>query len=700
MKRRDFLKSMGMVAPVPFLLHNTPVSAFGGLSMFPVLDDCSAITDRVMVVIRLAGANDGLNMLIPVNQYDTYANLRPNIRIKDTGAHAYINLDTGLPLNDQLGLHPSFTGIKSLYEDGKIAIVNGVGYPSANRSHFASENTMFVAKDGNSNNVRDNGWVGDYLNRAFPGSADNPTEAMPDPLGIQLGEKNTILSFYSKAASKNTSYNLTGFQSALLNIPNPPLSSAMPAPAVSDYADALAYVGNIERAMDAYYDRVFGVYTVGRNSTVVYPDTSLGNQLKIIARLIKGGSRTRIYFANLGGFDNHVEQVVQGNSHRGKHAELLSEFNDAVLAFQTDIANLGIEDRVVTVTFSEFGRTVTENSNFGTDHGDLAPMLVIGKNIVPGINGDHPDLGNLGEDGSRYSADERKFDYRQVYTTLLQDWLGASDDALVGTPLKNFTNRKLDLIPDPQNADPDCLTESLLPTCTETTLEEIVTEAIVTAEGWTYYAPAGYTGTEYLFAVEHMPSGEGANTENFTLQVKIKKTVCGVNNRNYLMGQQNKEATFVPGQLIELNVVGTPAPNGFVNMRLYQDNTPFENAATDANQFKIANDIAFKSGLIWVKSSMGFNPETDIRENGLGFNMQVLPLPETITGVDIGRDFFQWNGLNSFDGDYLLPLIRVTDKDGFADYPSNPEPGFMWFNSSTGKLMGYDGVQWKELKKP
>lgn len=697
MKRRDFLKSLGMVAPVPLLLNNTPVSILNSLSMYPVLEDCSAITDRVMVVLRLAGANDGLNSVIPIDQYDTYANLRPTIRIKDSGAHAYINLDSTLPVAEQMGLHPNLTGIKSLYDDGKVSLIHGVGYPASNRSHFASENTMFAAKDGNTNAVLDDGMIGNYLNVAFPGAAENPTPEMPDPLAMQLGENNPISTFISKDAAKDTSYNLTAYQDALLQIPNP--ATSISAPSNSEYEDTLEYVRNIESVMDAYYTRIFAVYTVGRNSTVTYPDTSMGNQLKIIARLIKGGSKTRVYMTNLGSFDNHANQVEAGSSHIGTHADLLAEFNDSLVAFQADLVNLGLDERVITVTFSEFGRTVDENSNNGTDHGDLAPMFVIGTNIVPGIIGQHPDLSNLGDDGRRYAEEERKFDYRQVYTTLLQDWLGASDLALNSSPLKNFTNKKLDLIPDPQNADPDCLTESLLTGCDPNSLDQITAVALITTDGWTYYAPSGYTGTDYLFAVEHQPTGAGANTTVFTLEVKIKYAVCGVNDRLYLLGQGGNEATYVPGQIVELNVTGSEQPNGFVNMRLYKYNIPFDNANLDADQFMIDNDVAYKSGEMWVKSTMGFDPSADIRANGSGFNMQVLPLPETLTGQDSGREFFQWNGMESFDGDLLIPLIRVTDADGAAAYPSNPAPGYMWFNPSTGKLMGYDGVQWKELRK-
>ncbi|CAD7809048.1 hypothetical protein CHRY9390_01932 [Chryseobacterium aquaeductus] len=426
MNRRKFLQMASMAGVgTPFLLNGMPTRFLNQFLDFNV--NCDAVNDRVLVILRMAGANDGLNTVIPVSQYDTYANLRPNIKIANTGTGSYINLDNTVASAKQVGLHPSMTAFKSLYDSGKLTLMNGVGYPNPNYSHFRSENLMFSGKDGSNNQDLFDGIFGRYLGSLYPGLAGNPTTQSPDPLAIQLGNLNPCL-FYEHTVEKNIEYNLTGFQTTLFN--------TLTIPVNSEYNDLLDYIKGVATSMDSYYNRVMQVFNAGNNSTVTYPNSSLGKQLKVVARLIKGGSKTKIFQVNLGGFDTHVNQIQSGSTQLGNHSNLLGDISNSIAAFQTDIEALGIGNKILTVSFSEFGRQVRENASLGTDHGDLAPFFIVGSNISGGIMGDHPVFTNA--TSYYYNQNQRRYDYRQIFASLMQDWLGADSGLIASAELQSF----------------------------------------------------------------------------------------------------------------------------------------------------------------------------------------------------------------------------------------------------------------------
>lgn len=439
MDKRKFLKLIGTAtAGTPFMLNGFSTQAMTQFLDFPI--SCDGINDRVMVIVRLSGANDGLNTVIPISQYSTYAALRPNIRINETGTGAYIPLDNSQTDAKKVGLHPSMTGFKGLYDNGKLTLINGVSYPSPNYSHFTSENKMFSGKDGTTD--ASDGIIGRYLAAVFPGLAGNPSNERPDPLAIQLGNSNPCL-FYGHSHENNIEYNMTSFQGTLFG----QLNRIMPPN--SEHQELLDYINGVQNSMDIYYNRVTAVFNSGSNSTVAYPTTDLAKQLKTVARMIKGGSKTKIFQVNLGGFDTHVNQIQSGNTHLGNHATLLATISNAVVAFHADLTALGLEDRVMTTTFSEFGRQVRQNGNLGTDHGDLSPFFVVGSNVNPGILGDHPVFTNT---TSFYynNATQRRYDYRQIFATLMQDWLGANDYMMTQAELNTFT--KIPLVKNSANA--------------------------------------------------------------------------------------------------------------------------------------------------------------------------------------------------------------------------------------------------------
>lgn len=451
MNRRKFLEMISMAGVgTPFLLNGMPSRFMNQFMDFNF--SCDAVNERVLVILRLAGANDGLNTVIPVNQYDNYANLRPNIKIAQTGTGAYIPLDTTVALTKQVGLHPSMTGFKSLYDSGKLTLLNGVGYPNPNYSHFRSENLMFAGKDGSNNQDLLDGVFGRYLGNLYPGLSGNPTTQNPDPLAIQLGNLNPCL-FYEHVTEKNIEYNLSGFQNTLFG----GLQNLI-IPQQSEYNDLLDYIKGVATSMDTYYNRVMAVFNAGNNSTTSYPTSTLAKQLKTVARLIKGGSKTKIFQVNLGGFDTHVNQIQSGSTQLGNHANLLADISNSISAFQADIEALGIGHKIMTITFSEFGRQVRENSSLGTDHGDIAPFFVIGNNLSGGVMGDHPLFTNT--TSYYYSQAQRKFDYRQIFASLLQDWLGADSGLISSTELQDFVTptNKINIVSSSSVASAVCTT--------------------------------------------------------------------------------------------------------------------------------------------------------------------------------------------------------------------------------------------------
>lgn len=452
MDRRKFLRLSVPLALAPLALNGISLRAFSSNSLMRQLS-CEGINDRVLVLIQLKGGNDGINTIIPIAQYDTYANLRPTIKVPDSGVGAYIPLDSTLPNADQVGLHSAMSAIKTLYDAGKVNIVQGVGYADQNRSHFKSTDLWLTGGDGTSENFNiGTGWMGRYLAYSYPGIGGNPTEQMPDPLGIQLGSSQPSLGFHS-AEEHATSINLSGqdpsgFYSLISEIGGAPVANVPN----SEYGSELSYIMGVEQSVSVYAQRITNVFNAG-NNIAVYPEYNLADQLRTIARLISGGSRTKIYLTQLGGFDTHNVQADPLEPDGGNHADLLRELSESIKAFQDDLAALGLEDRVMTVTFSEFGRKAAENGNWGTDHGTLAPMLVFGKGLQAGVSGTNVNLTDLADD---FQLQYQQHDYRQVFTTILQDWLGAANDTISATLFDDYINQKIPLVANNYLVAPDC----------------------------------------------------------------------------------------------------------------------------------------------------------------------------------------------------------------------------------------------------
>jgi len=455
MKRRNFLKLSATTSAMGLL----PLELSAMLKSVNI-DSCDN-SNRKLVLINLAGGNDGLNTIIPINDYDTYANLRPSIKISDSGTNSYLMLDNTLPNSQLIGLHPALTGFKSLYDKGWMRVLQSVGYPAQNKSHFASTDIYSTGNDGNSwSNGNESGWIGRFMETYYANELNNLY-----PLGVQIGSNKTSLGFHGEAehglAINISGQDPSGFYSELNGLGGTP-PSVIPN---SDYGLELQYIIDTDRLSNQYSQAISNAFNSG-NNTSSYPDTDLSNQLKTVARLISGGLETKIYIVRIGGFDTHNNQNEGANTIQGKHNDLLTEVSEAIEIFFNDLDSQSLSDDVVGLTFSEFGRKAKENGNFGTDHGEIAPMFVFGKPINGGVSGNNVDLSEATSDNN-FQLETVQFDYRQTFGTLLQNFLG-SNDTVIDTAFFNYTNNQSftnskinELIKDSFSVEADCYSQTL-----------------------------------------------------------------------------------------------------------------------------------------------------------------------------------------------------------------------------------------------
>ena len=378
MKRRDFFKqTLPATVMLPALINGFSVKAHTAHSaLVQAIAWSNTDTDKVLVIIQLNGGNDGLNMVIPIEFYSNYFNARQNIAIPQNKILAL----NGKPAT---GLHPGMKGMQTLYNEGKLNIVQAVGYPTPNFSHFRATDIWMTAAD--SSDILTSGWTGRYLNVEYPNFPNGyPNSQMPHPLAIQIGSV-TSLTLQGPAVNMGMSISdPTSFYNFISGIDDP-------VPATS-WGKELKYIRSVTQQTQQYAavikDAAANVPTQG-----VYPaNNDLAAQLKIIARLVKGGLKTRVYMASTGGFDTHSNQVNTIDTTTGTHANLMIRISDAIKAFMDDAKALGIEDRVIGMTFSEFGRRIKSNSSSGTDHGAAAPLFVFGSQVTSGITGKNPLL--------------------------------------------------------------------------------------------------------------------------------------------------------------------------------------------------------------------------------------------------------------------------------------------------------------------
>jgi len=453
MKRRKFIK----LSATASVLSLNAIEIQAALKPLLSLAGCPDISNRKLVLINLAGGNDGLNTIIPINQYARYSDLRPSIKVPRIGLRSYINLDASLPDNQQIGLNPSLTEFKALYDQGWMRILQSVGYPSQNKSHFKSTDLYLTGNDGNSmQNGFDSGWIGRFMELHY-----NNTIGGTFPMAVEIGSNKTSLGFHGKnehgLALNITGQDPAGFYSVLSGLGGE-------APAIisdTDYGKELEFITNTDVLSNQYAQSISSSFNNGNNA-VSYPDSDISNQLKTVAKLISGSLETKVYMVRISGFDTHNAQVQGNGDPLGRHYELLSELSEAIGAFFNDLKQQNLSEDVVALTFSEFGRKAAENGNLGTDHGEIAPMFVFGEPVAGGVSGTNPDLEEA-TDTNNYQLKTVQHDYRQTIGTLLQDFLGADNSIIDATFFnhtlnESFTNLKItDLVKDNYVVSETCI---------------------------------------------------------------------------------------------------------------------------------------------------------------------------------------------------------------------------------------------------
>jgi uncharacterized protein (DUF1501 family) len=429
MKRKDFLlNTIPAAALLPEMINGYSIKAFNSESpLVQALMRGLTNTDHVLVIVQLAGGNDGLNTVIPVADYSNYFNARTNIAIPQNRVLSIAGVSG-------TGLHPAMTGLQTMFSEGKAKLVQAVGYPTPNFSHFRA--TDIWMSGSNSTQEVYSGWAGRYLNYEYPNfPIGYPNNDMTDPLAIQIGSTTTLTTQGPNVNMAISITNPTSFYNLITGtvdpVPNTPAGKE------------LQFIRTVNQQTQKYS-------TVIKNAAAAVPtqgtypaNNTLGDQLKIVARLVKGGLKTRVYMVSTGGFDTHSVQVNATDTTTGTHATLLQRVSDAIKAFQDDLRGLGIEDRVIGMTYSEFGRRIKSNSSTGTDHGSAAPMFLFGTNVQAGMLGNNP---TLPANATVNDNVPMQYDFRSVYATLLENWF-CLDKSIVDSLFPPNVNTQLQNLP-------------------------------------------------------------------------------------------------------------------------------------------------------------------------------------------------------------------------------------------------------------
>jgi uncharacterized protein (DUF1501 family) len=430
--RREFLRSTVLGSAlswtVPAFLANT-LTALQTEAADSATQIITGKDATILVVLQMAGGNDGLNTVVPYAN-DFYHRARPKIGLPAQQV---------LALNGEIGFHGAMKGFKDLYDAGNLAVVQGVGYPNPNRSHFRSTEIWQTASD--SDRIEKFGWLGRYFDNACAGA--DPTVGVT--IGSQLPEAFFAKSpkgvcfnnpqnyrFISNGSATEESYKKLNELEMSSPLPDggPTMTSEENSGgSISSLAAGMPMQGGraidfISRtALDAQMssDKVRAIAAKVQNQAV-YPGSQLGNSLKLVAKLIGGGLPTRIYYVSQGGYDTHTNQI---NSQQ----RLLGDLADSTKAFVDDLKAQGNMQRVLVMTFSEFGRRVTENANGGTDHGAAAPMFIVGDKVKAGLLGKYPSLApqDLYQGDIKYNVD-----FRNVYASVLETWLKTKSAPILG----------------------------------------------------------------------------------------------------------------------------------------------------------------------------------------------------------------------------------------------------------------------------
>ncbi len=411
--RRSFLQALGLVGGGTLAFANTSLSIS---KPSPLVDAINrAESDRVLIIVELKGGNDGLNTIIPVYDYDIYANARPDIRIRQNDL---------INLNGDFGIPNYATKLEEMWGDGQMKIVHGVGYQDSNLSHFKGEDNWATADTSDSE--QSTGWMGRYFEDLYPDYLFNPPLK---PAAIQIGNTgnltfNGLEAYYGFSVASPEKLFQIAQNGSLYDVNNLP-------PCL--HGEQKGYLRSIANSTFNYAGVINDAFTASSDYGS-YPDNKLAKQLSVISRMIKGNLGTKVYLVQLGGFDTH-------NAQAGKHEELIMQLSESLSHFYNDLSGSGWDDKVLCMTTSEFGRRVDQNGSVGTDHGSASQSMFFGSALNGnGFIGTHPDLSDLDNNGNL------KFtkDFRELYASVLTDWL-CVDPGLVNEVLLDGGYNTIDL---------------------------------------------------------------------------------------------------------------------------------------------------------------------------------------------------------------------------------------------------------------
>ncbi len=393
--RREFLTTAAATSAVLAVGARPPRFLLDAAAAEP-----DAGSENVLVVIQLTGGNDGLNTVVPYAD-DQYHKNRPTLAISESNV---------LQIDDHCGFHPSLRGFADLLEAGRLAVVQGVGYPDPNRSHFESMDIWHSCH--RNKRRREYGWLGRFLDETDrPDGQDVPA--------LHFGGEKQPLALASQDVRVPSVRSLEQFR---LQLEDDKLKTVVDhlVSARREQSDSL--LGFVQTSAESALaaSRRVGTNLQDYEAKEAYPESELAQKLRIVAQLIDSGLGTRIYYTELDGFDTHSQQA-------DAHAGLLRQLGDAVAAFINDVAAHGHANRILLMTFSEFGRRVQENASAGTDHGAAAPMFLAGGSVQSGLVGAHPRLDDLQDGDLKHHTD-----FRQVYATVLEQWLQCRSEPVLG----------------------------------------------------------------------------------------------------------------------------------------------------------------------------------------------------------------------------------------------------------------------------
>ncbi len=376
---------------------------------------------KILVLVQLIGGNDGLNTLIPVQNYKNLVAARRNLFIPENKI---------LPLNgtDALGLHPAFEGIRDMYNNDLISFVQGVGFGNPTFSHFRATDIWMT---GSPSKVLDTGWMARFLETRYKNYPEGfPCKNFPDPPGIKIGQGGSFL-FQGHAMDMSVIINpITGFQSPVVDIYGDGTESFADIE-MKDISKVLIQTQHYAKTLTSASKAPF-------SHSRMYPkkgENALADQLQMVSTLINAGLQTSVYMVDLKGFDTHEGQADPKNSTKGAHADLLEKLSVAITAFWDDVQHMGKADEVTGMVFSEFGRRIISNASVGTDHGSSQPLMFFGGGINPGMIGKIPEIPDKATDDDNVAM---QYDFRSVYASVLKNWLNAEPSHIPDILMGNF----------------------------------------------------------------------------------------------------------------------------------------------------------------------------------------------------------------------------------------------------------------------